>query len=67
MAKEISANEITLSDLYALMTENQRKMEERQQKLEETVLESSSDLAKKIEDSTVALMKRIETVEEEQL
>ncbi|CAG7828730.1 unnamed protein product [Allacma fusca] len=42
-------------------------MEERQQKLEETVLGSSADLAKKIEDSTVALMKRIETVEEEQL
>ncbi|CAG7718322.1 unnamed protein product [Allacma fusca] len=42
-------------------------MEERQQKLEETVLESSADLAKQIEDSTVALMKRIETIEEEQL
>ncbi|CAG7728287.1 unnamed protein product, partial [Allacma fusca] len=67
MAKENSAKEITLSDLYALMTENQQKMEERQQNLEETVLESSADLAKKIEDSTVALMKRIETVEEEQL
>ncbi|CAG7731145.1 unnamed protein product, partial [Allacma fusca] len=62
---------ITLNDLYLLMVENHRKLDENhrklEKKLEDTVMETSAELARKIQESNEALLERVTKVEEDQV